>query len=403
MASPLSLFSGTWAVTYALGRLLPESWCDSNKNIDTTYRLAFATARLLPPRGPCTALLVVTTNPQDEQRAAEYNVGHARVQLAIALLAATVCPAWPSRTNADADKSSTITKLERAKLVDAGTGTDDADVCDNLPDIALAAVSALSRPTLVDTGVDALLTTTTSTGLDALLIATMSTGFNVPRTANAGTQTCSSQFIASSLMPTSTSAKRRSIDLSRLTLHSALSGASSPVLPLRRRAASADECNPAMRIILVSRLSPANIPVAAAMPAHCPAPSPSSEGEESVVAANVTDPFPEETALEVAGAKASPPVAVDTSTEQRAVAAAVGFVLVETATSGEVALESLEPARPIAQDPLAVESPSVTSSQDTEWRENRKGTAAQSSSNAFSRSMGKFGEPRHRRRTCRRV
>ncbi|KAJ2744324.1 hypothetical protein GGI20_003051 [Coemansia sp. BCRC 34301] len=334
---PIAAGAVGWLVGYTRW-LGPATWYNSN-NIDTTYRLAFATIRLPRPHRPCTALLVVATDPPDEQRADGHNVVHTRAHFAIAIFAVAIHFA-----NAISDKRKLAcpplasTKTARLALVDA--------------------VSALSRSALVDTGVDAPLTVTTSTG------------FNVPRTADAGTQTCSSQFITPSLTPTSTSAKRRSIDLSRLTPHSALSGASSPVLPLRRRSASADECSLAMRIILVDRLSPANIPVAIAMPAHCPAPSPSSDGEESVVAANTTEPFPEETALEVAGAKAPPPVAVNTSTEQRAVAAAVSFVLVETAPGGEMALESLEPARPIAQDPSAVICKSLASTCTKAFRPN---------------------------------
>ncbi|KAJ2456759.1 hypothetical protein GGF42_003075 [Coemansia sp. RSA 2424] len=246
-----------------------------------------------------------------------------------------------------------------------------------------SAVLAHARPALVDVGVSPAPSQTAyaSTGLDAPHFAEIAVGPGFSQTADAGSQTWSPQQVASS--PNSAAAKRRSINIALLTGRAAQIGDKSPTRLLRRRATVVDTTggraqvvatttantdDPAMGFTLSlkhanrlswidsppsdqSTLSPAAsspLPLAASSPAHSPVSSTSSKGKEVEVAADAANFFPEETALELARAKA-PLSAVYASTEQCAVAAATRSMLVTTAPDRAAPRELLKPAVSLAQ------------------------------------------------------
>ncbi|KAJ2333745.1 hypothetical protein GGI00_002177, partial [Coemansia sp. RSA 2681] len=256
-----------------------------------------------------------------------------------------------------------------------------------------SAILKHARPPLVDTGVSPApqqIASYTSTGLDAPRFAEIAVGPGLSQTADADSRTWSPQQVASS--PGGAAVKRRSISISLLTGRAAQIGAKSHTRLLRRRAtvvdttggrahafaATANTDDPAMGFTLslkhVDRLpwidsppsdrstlspaalSPLQLAVSsplqlaasppllrvASTPVHSPVSSLSSKGKEVEVAADAANFFPEETALELARAKA-PLSAVYTSTEQCAVAAATRFMLAMTAPDRAATLELLKP------------------------------------------------------------
>ncbi|KAJ2458633.1 hypothetical protein GGF42_001952 [Coemansia sp. RSA 2424] len=249
-----------------------------------------------------------------------------------------------------------------------------------------SAILKHARPALVDAGVSPAPQQTaasyTSTGLDAPRFAEIAVGPGVPQTADAGSRTWSPQQVAS--LPGGAAVKRRSISISLLTGRAAQLGAKSHTRLLRRRAtvvdtiggraqvaaATANTDDPAMGFTLSlkhadrlswidsppsdrSTLSPAAssplqlaasppLLLVASTPVHSPVSSLSFKGKEVEVAADAANFFPEETALELARAKA-PLSAVYTSTEQCAVAAATRFMLAMTAPDRAATLELLKP------------------------------------------------------------
>ncbi|KAJ2505229.1 hypothetical protein IWW47_002142 [Coemansia sp. RSA 2052] len=305
-----------------------------------------------------------------------------------------------------------------------------------------SAILKHARPALVDAGVSPApqQTAYTNTGLDAPRFAEIAVGPGLSQTADAGSRTWSPRQVASS--PGGAAVKRRSISISLLTGRTAQIGDKSHTRLLRRRAtvvdtiggcahafaATANTDDLAMGFTLSlkhadrlswidsppsdrSTLSPAAssllqlaasppLLLVASTPVHSPVSNLSSKGKEVEVAADAANFFPEETALELAHAKAplsavyasteqcavaaatrfmlamtapdraatlellkptisflrgsSPMSAVCTSAEQCAVAAATRFVLVKTVPNIVVALESLEPVRSVTQDSSAL-------------------------------------------------